>query len=105
MGKKIAYGAVFGILIGLWEVFFGNFLHQLRIPFRGEILSTFDILIFSYTVTASRQKDVVLYIVAVAVALKAAITGTFLIGPLIGIVMTGFLFLLGSMIKKWGYLI
>ncbi len=105
MGKKIAYGAVFGILIGLWEVFFGNFLHQLRIPFRGEILSAFDILIFSYAFTASRRREVVLYITAVAIAIKTALSGTFMLGPVIGLAMTGILFTFGSMIKKWGYVI
>ncbi len=105
MGKKIAYGAVFGILIGLWEAFFGNFLHQLRIPFKGEILSTFDILIFSYAFTASGKREVILYITAVAIAIKAAIAGTFNMGPIIGIAMIGILFLAGSMVKKWGYLI
>ena len=104
-GKSIAYGAIFGIVIGLWEVFAGNFLHELRVPFRGEILSTFDIFILSFALFASRRREVILYIAVVAIVIKATITGTFLIGPIIGITMVSILFFLGNFIRKTGYLL
>ncbi len=103
-GKRVAYSAVFGILIGLWETLAGNFLHQLRVPFTGETLSFFDILIFAYIFQKTRDRNIILYSVAVAIAIRITLMGTFSLGPIIGVAAISLLFYTGTILKKIAYL-
>ncbi len=105
MGKSISYGAIFGILIAMWEIFAGNFLHQLQLPFKGEILSTFDIFIFSYVLAKTGKRETILLITVVALVIRAFISGTFIPGAVIGLGATGTLYFAGSYFSRFKYYI
>lgn len=85
MNKKWAYVATFGSLWGIIEITLGSFLHVLRIPFTGIILSS----ITASLLVAQRQfisfKGISIYTGFIAMMIKCISPDGIILGPMIGI--------------------
>ena len=111
MGKVIAYSSVFGVLWGIVEGLLGTFFHRIHLPFTGEILASFAVLILSFVYIKSGKNDAILFTGIVAILVKLTFMGNFFIGPIISIGIITVLFYVGLLTFKgkkgvfWGGLL
>lgn len=78
------------VLASLWafvEITIGTWLHAVRVPFRGLILSllTAGLLVFAKNILQYRGSLIILGIIAVTI--KSTLVGVFILNPIIAILM------------------
>lgn len=98
--------AVLGSLWAASEIVLGSFLHNLRIPFSGHILTAIAIVIVVAGHRAWPCKGLLIRAGLIAALMKSASPSAVLLGPMVAIAMEGVLMeagvrLLG--IRVWGY--
>ncbi len=94
--------AVLGSLWAASEILLGSFLHNLRVPLRGHVLTAIAIAILAGGSRLWRQRGVVWRAGLIAAAMKSVSPSAVLLGPMVAIAMEGFLFELGLALVRGG---
>lgn len=87
--------AVLGSLWAASEILLGSFLHNLRVPLRGHILTAIAIAILAGGHRVWRQRGVVWRAGVIAAAMKSVSPSAVLLGPMVAITMEGVAFEVG----------
>jgi nucleoside-triphosphatase THEP1 len=90
---------------GVWaalEIVVGSFLHNLTVPFRGQVLTAMAVLLVSGAQRRWGQRGVVARAGLVAAIMKSASPSAVLLGPMLAIGMEGLGFELGLAIGRGG---
>lgn len=100
--------AVVGSLWASFEIIIGSFLHNLRIPFAGTMLSFASVGLIIAFVQVWKNRGLILYAGLIAALLKSMSPSAIILGPMIGIfseavILELFLLLLGR--NLLGYLV
>ena len=82
------------------EIIFGNFLHSLRIPFAGQILSGIAVALITATQQKWKTKGLVIRAGLICAVMKLLSPGVNIFGPTIGIIVESLLF--EAMLKVFG---
>ncbi len=83
--------AVYGSLWAAVEIVVGSFLHNLRIPFAGSVLSAVGVAILTASHRASPEKGLIWRTALVCALMKSISPSAVILGPMIGILMEGVL--------------
>lgn len=94
--------AVLGSLWAASEILLGSFLHNLRVPLRGHILTAIAIAILAGGHRLWRQRGVVWRAGLIAAAMKAVSPSAVLLGPMVAITMEGVAFEAGLALARGG---
>lgn len=94
--------AVLGSLWAASEILLGSFLHNLRVPLRGHILTALAIAILAGGHRLWRQRGVVWRAGLIAAAMKAVSPSAVLLGPMVAIAMEGVAFEVGLALARGG---
>ena len=94
--------AVLGSLWAASEILLGSFLHNLRVPLRGHILTAIAIAILAGGHRVWRQRGVVWRAGLIAAAMKAVSPSAVLLGPMVAIAMEGVAFEAGLALTRGG---
>lgn len=89
--RDLIYAAVFGCLWGLNEITLGTFLKSFRIPFSGAILSSIAAIIICVSSFLNYKKGTIILTGVVAAVIKLSFLVNFLFGPIIAIILEGFI--------------
>lgn len=81
--------AVIGGLWGASEIVFGSFLHNLRIPFAGNLLTAIGIILLIASQHIWREKGIIWRAGLICAALKLLSPSPVIFGPMIAIAMQG----------------
>lgn len=92
------YAATFGALWGSVESVLGVFLHALRVPFTGFLLTLLSVLILAAQRYLCPVRGVTLATGAIAASIRAVAPATVIWGPLLGITMEAALFELACLL-------
>ncbi len=95
--------AVLGSLWAASEILLGSFLHNLRVPLRGHVLTAIAIAILAGGHRVWRQRGVVWRAGLIAAAMKAVSPSAVLLGPMVAIVMEGVAFEVGLALARGGW--
>jgi nucleoside-triphosphatase THEP1 len=100
--------AVYGSLWAAVEIVVGSFLHNLRIPFSGSLLSAVGVMLMTAGHRASPDRGLIWRAALVCALMKSVSPSAVIIGPMIGIFMEGLL--LEAMVRLFrgraaGYLV
>jgi nucleoside-triphosphatase THEP1 len=83
------------ILGSLWasiEILLGSFLHNMKIPFTGTILSSIAIILIVSFIKKWNQPGIIIRSTLICAIMKSISPSAVILGPMIGIIMEGFLF-------------
>lgn len=94
--------AVLGSLWAASEILLGSFLHNLRVPLRGHILTAIAIAILAGGHRLWRQRGVVWRAGLIAAVMKAVSPSAVLLGPMVAIAMEGVAFEAGLALARGG---
>jgi nucleoside-triphosphatase THEP1 len=83
--------AVYGSLWAAVEIVVGSFLHNLRIPFAGSVLSAVGVAILTASHRASPENGLIWRTALVCALMKSVSPSAVILGPMIGILMEGVL--------------
>jgi nucleoside-triphosphatase THEP1 len=83
--------AVYGSLWAAVEIVVGSFLHNLRIPFAGSVLSAVGVVILTASHRASPEKGLIWRTALVCALMKSVSPSAVILGPMVGILMEGIL--------------
>ena len=83
--------AVYGSLWAAVEIVVGSFLHNLRIPFAGTILSAFGVTVMTAGHRAFPERGLIWRAALVCALMKSISPSAVILGPMIGIAMEGVL--------------
>ena len=89
--KATVFPVVFGVMWGLFEMVFGSYLHMINFPLRGAVMAGFGAVFMCIVRSYADRVGVNLLSAVVAVAVKLFSYGGFKLGPVIGILIEGFL--------------
>lgn len=95
--------AVLGSLWAASEILVGSFLHNLRVPLRGHILTAIAIAILAGGTRLWRRPGVVWRAGLIAAAMKSVSPSAVLLGPMVAIAMEGVVFELGLGLARGGF--
>ena len=87
--------AVLGSLWAASEILLGSFLHNLRVPLRGHIMTAIAIAVLAGGHRVWRQRGVVWRAGLIAAAMKSVSPSAVLLGPMVAITMEGLAFEFG----------
>jgi nucleoside-triphosphatase THEP1 len=96
--------AALGSVWAASEIILGSFLHNLKIPFRGHVLTAIAVLLVSGAQRRWGRRGVVARAGLVAAIMKSASPSAVLLGPMLAIGMEGFAFELGLVFGRGGLL-
>lgn len=85
--EEILLIALFSAIWAAIEILLGNYLHLLKIPFRGTLLTFFAAIILNIANNFIRKRGALLLMAIVTSSLKALSAGGFVITPIIAILM------------------
>ena len=94
--------AALGSLWATSEIVLGSFLHNLRVPFRGHVLTAIAVLLLAGSQRRWGGRGVVWRAGLVAALMKSASPSAVLLGPMLAIGMEGFAFEAGLAIGRGG---
>jgi hypothetical protein len=83
--------AVYGSLWAAVEIVVGSFLHNLRIPFAGTILSAFGVTVMTAGHRAFPQRGLIWRAALICALMKSISPSVIILGPMISIAMEGVL--------------
>jgi nucleoside-triphosphatase THEP1 len=83
--------AVYGSLWAAVEIVVGSFLHNLRIPFAGMILSAFGVTVMTAGHRAFPERGLIWRAALICALMKSISPSAVILGPMIGIAMEGVL--------------
>ncbi len=83
--------AVFGSLWAAVEIVIGSFLHTLRLPFAGGILSAFGVAVMTAAHRAVGGRGLIWRAALICALMKSLSPSAVILGPMIGIMMEGVL--------------
>ena len=83
--------AVYGSLWAAVEIVVGSFLHNLRIPFAGSLLSAVGVVVLTASHRAFPERGLIWRTALVCALMKSVSPSAVILGPMIGIVMEGVL--------------
>ena len=81
--------AVYGSLWAAVEIVVGSFLHNLRIPFAGGVLSAFGVVVMTAGHRASPERGLIWRAALICALMKSISPSAVILGPMIGIAMEG----------------
>ncbi len=84
--------AVIGTIWASFEIVFGSFLHALRIPLAGTMLTFFSIVLLTAFAQKFKGKNLFLKAGVVAALLRSVMPTSVILGPLVGILTEALLF-------------
>ncbi len=85
--EELVLIAIFSAIWAAVEILIGNYLHLLKIPFRGTLLTFFAAIILNIANKFIRKRGALLLMAIVTSSLKALSAGGFVITPIIAILM------------------
>lgn len=94
------------VLGGLWaasEIVLGSFLHNLRLPFAGHLLTVIAVALLSATRRRWPQPGLAWRAGLIAATMKSVSPSAVLLGPMLAISMEGLLFDLGARLGRRGW--
>jgi nucleoside-triphosphatase THEP1 len=83
--------AIYGSLWAAVEIVIGSFLHNLRIPFAGSVLSAFGVVVMTAGHRVSPERGLIWRSALVCALMKSISPSAVILGPMIGIAMEGVL--------------
>jgi nucleoside-triphosphatase THEP1 len=83
--------AVYGSLWAAVEIVVGSFLHNLRIPFAGSLLSAVGVMVLTAGHRAFPEKGLIWRTALVCALMKSVSPSAVILGPMVGILMEGLL--------------
>jgi nucleoside-triphosphatase THEP1 len=83
--------AVYGSLWAAVEIVVGSFLHNLRIPFAGSVLSAVGVMVMTAGHRAWPEKGLIWRTALVCALMKSVSPSAVILGPMVGILMEGIL--------------
>jgi nucleoside-triphosphatase THEP1 len=83
--------AVYGSLWAAVEIVAGSFLHNLRIPFSGSLLSAVGVMVMTAGHRAAPERGLIWRAALVCALMKSVSPSAVILGPMIGILMEGLL--------------
>jgi nucleoside-triphosphatase THEP1 len=83
--------AVYGSLWAAVEIVVGSFLHNLRMPFAGAILSAFGVTVMTAGHRASPERGLIWRAALICALMKSISPSAVILGPMVGIAMEGVL--------------
>ena len=83
--------AVYGSLWAAVEIVVGSFLHNLRIPFAGTVLSAVGVVVLTAGHRAFPEKGLIWRTALVCALMKSVSPSAVILGPMVGILMEGIL--------------
>ncbi len=89
--RDLVYIAILGAAWGLVETSLGTYLHALRVPFRGAILTALGLLLALCGRVLIPRRGTVLMVGAVTAALRLLSVGAVLLSPLLAILVESLL--------------
>ncbi len=84
--------AAIGSIWAAFEIILGTFLHSLRLPFAGTTLTFFSVALLTAFARRYPRKGLFWRAALVTALLRSLMPGTFILGPLIGILLEGLFF-------------
>lgn len=92
--------AVFGSLWAAVEIVAGSFLHNLRIPFAGSLLSAFGVALLTAAHVRHPERGLIWRSALICALMKSISPSAVILGPMVGILMEGIL--LESALRVFG---
>ena len=83
--------AIYGSLWAAVEIVVGSFLHNLRIPFAGSVLSAFGVVVLVAGHRVSPERGLIWRAALICALMKSLSPSAVILGPMIGITMEGVL--------------
>ena len=83
--------AIYGSLWAAVEIVVGSFLHNLRIPFAGSVLSAFGVVVMVAGHRVSPERGLIWRAALICALMKSLSPSAVILGPMIGIAMEGVL--------------
>jgi nucleoside-triphosphatase THEP1 len=90
-GRVWRRAAVYGSLWAAVEIVAGSFLHNLRIPLAGMILSAFGVTVMTAGHRSSPERGLIWRAALICALMKSVSPSAVILGPMIGIAMEGLL--------------
>jgi nucleoside-triphosphatase THEP1 len=90
-GRVWRRAAVYGSLWAAVEIVAGSFLHNVRFPLTGLILSAFGVTVMTAAHRSSRERGLIWRAALVCALMKSVSPSAVILGPMIGIAMEGVL--------------
>ena len=84
--------AAIGSIWAAFEIILGTFLHALRLPFAGTTLTFFSVALLTAFARRYPQKGLFWRAALVTALLRSLMPSTFILGPLVGILLEGLIF-------------